>query len=96
MRFVIYPDVSGQFRWRLVAGNNRIVADSGEAYVSASNAERAVQTIQNFCADIGLAKVERKGDLRRSFKVTYDEIDDDRVIGVMLDRIARQKGNRRV
>ena len=31
-RFIIYCDKSGRWRWRLVAGNGRIVADSGQGY----------------------------------------------------------------
>lgn len=32
MRVEIYRDQSGEWRWRLVRRNNRIVADSGEGY----------------------------------------------------------------
>jgi uncharacterized protein YegP (UPF0339 family) len=32
MNFQIYKDKAGQFRWRLVANNSKIVADSGEGY----------------------------------------------------------------
>lgn len=32
MRFVAYRDHQQQWRWRLYAANNQIVADSGEAY----------------------------------------------------------------
>lgn len=31
-RAEVYRDSSGQWRWRLRAGNGRIVADSGESY----------------------------------------------------------------
>jgi uncharacterized protein YegP (UPF0339 family) len=34
MRYIIYRDRSNQWRWQLVAANNRIVADSGESYVN--------------------------------------------------------------
>lgn len=30
--FEVYQDGIGEFRWRLQAGNSRIVADSGEGY----------------------------------------------------------------
>ena len=39
-RLVIYHARDG-WRWRLVAKNGRIVAESGEAYEALSNAERA-------------------------------------------------------
>lgn len=32
MQFLVYKDTAGQYRWRLYATNNRIVADSGEGY----------------------------------------------------------------
>lgn len=40
----IYQDAAGEWRWRLVAVNGKIVADSGEGYTRASDAERAAQT----------------------------------------------------
>lgn len=32
MYYEVYKDVSGQWRWRLVASNHKIVATSGESY----------------------------------------------------------------
>ena len=32
MRYYIYKDNSNQWRWRLLAANNRTIADSGESY----------------------------------------------------------------
>jgi uncharacterized protein YegP (UPF0339 family) len=32
MKFIIYKDRKKQFRWRLVAKNGNIIADSGEGY----------------------------------------------------------------
>jgi len=34
MRYRIYKDVAGYWRWRLSAANNRIVSDSGEGYAN--------------------------------------------------------------
>jgi uncharacterized protein YegP (UPF0339 family) len=34
MKFYIYKDKSGAWRWYLKARNGRIVADSGEGYVN--------------------------------------------------------------
>ncbi len=42
--FVIYRDKAGEWRWRLFSANNRIVADSGEAYVTEYKARRALKT----------------------------------------------------
>ena len=34
MLYRMYRDARGEWRWRLVAANNRILADSGESYSS--------------------------------------------------------------
>jgi uncharacterized protein YegP (UPF0339 family) len=34
MKFHIYKDVQGEWRWHLKASNGRILADSGEGYKS--------------------------------------------------------------
>ncbi|MDQ3631331.1 MAG: YegP family protein [Actinomycetota bacterium] len=44
--FTIYRDSAGGFRWRLQAGNNRIVADSGESYVERSGAKQAAERVR--------------------------------------------------
>lgn len=41
-KFEHYEDTNGEWRWRLVAGNGRIVADSGEGYDSEANVIRAI------------------------------------------------------
>ena len=38
---VIYRDKAGEYRWRRVAPNGEIIADSGEGYTRLSDAERA-------------------------------------------------------
>lgn len=42
--FRVYPAKDG-YRWRLVTPNNRIVADSGEAYTRLRDAERAARRV---------------------------------------------------
>jgi len=46
MKFSIYKDRRGEFRWRLVAANGQIVADSGEGYETKTGCEEAVQRIK--------------------------------------------------
>lgn len=41
MRFEVYKDRAGGWRWRIVASNGRIVADSAEAYTRKADAVRA-------------------------------------------------------
>ncbi len=40
-RIEVYEDKAGEWRWRAVAGNGEVIADSSEGYVSRFNAERA-------------------------------------------------------
>lgn len=40
-----FEDAGGGFRWRLRATNGRIIADSAEAYSSASALNRAVASV---------------------------------------------------
>lgn len=46
MKFHIYQDARGEWRWRLKARNGRIVADSGEGYVRQGNAVRAAEMVR--------------------------------------------------
>lgn len=46
-KFEIYPDKAGAYRWRLVASNGQIVAASGEAFDSKSNAKRAAENVRD-------------------------------------------------
>jgi uncharacterized protein YegP (UPF0339 family) len=42
---VIYQDETGGWRWRAMTMNNRIIADSAEAYVSKSGAKRSAKVL---------------------------------------------------
>ena len=44
--FEVYEDKAKLWRWRLKAGNGKIIADSAEAYDSKSNVKRAVSTVK--------------------------------------------------
>lgn len=45
MRFEVYKDRAGAYRWRLVASNGRIVADSAESYTRKTDANRAWHSV---------------------------------------------------
>ena len=47
MKFEMYQDKAGKWRWRLVAKNGRTVADSGEGYNSPGNARRAMKAFRH-------------------------------------------------
>ena len=55
MKFIIYRDKKKQWRWRAVAKNKRIVADSGESYTSKRNCRRSIARLKGMSP---LAKVE--------------------------------------
>ncbi len=42
----VYQDDAGQWRWRLRAANNRILADSGEGYTRERDCHRAIKAVK--------------------------------------------------
>lgn len=50
MKFELYQDKAGQWRWRLVAKNGKITADSGESFHSQGNARRAAKAVRDSIA----------------------------------------------
>ena len=46
MKFEIYADAGGNYRWRLVASNGQTVASSGESFDSKYNARRAAENVK--------------------------------------------------
>jgi uncharacterized protein YegP (UPF0339 family) len=44
--FQLYNDRQGQWRWRFIAANNRILADSGESYYNRADCEHAINLIR--------------------------------------------------
>jgi uncharacterized protein YegP (UPF0339 family) len=44
--FVIYKDTSGQYRWRLLASNNKIIADSAESYLNKTDCEHGISLVK--------------------------------------------------
>lgn len=45
--FYVYRDAASEWRWRLrAAGNNEIIADSAESYVTKGGAERAAERVK--------------------------------------------------
>jgi len=46
LKFEIYQDAGKEFRWRLKAANNEILATAGEGYKAKADAQRGVELIQ--------------------------------------------------
>jgi uncharacterized protein YegP (UPF0339 family) len=54
MKFEIYADAGGNYRWRLVSSNGQTVATSGESFASKANATRAAENVK---ANAGSAQI---------------------------------------
>lgn len=46
MAYRVYRDGQGYWRWRLTAGNNRIIADSGESYYNEADCLSAIDLVR--------------------------------------------------
>jgi len=46
MSYKYWKDSSGQWRWHLLAGNNRIVASSGESYWNEADCLSAIELVK--------------------------------------------------
>lgn len=47
MKYQIYKDQSGQWRWRLKSSNGRIIATASEAYVNKSDCLRSIDIMKD-------------------------------------------------
>lgn len=52
--FEVFIDEAGEWRWRLVAANGRIIADSGEGYQSKQGVERGIQSVKTTAPDAAI------------------------------------------
>ena len=55
MTYEYYKDAKGEWRWRLVASNGHIIADSGEGYESESECKRDIERVKD-SADADVVK----------------------------------------
>lgn len=46
MRFELYRDHAGEWRWRLRASNGNVVADSAEGYARREDCEHGISTVK--------------------------------------------------
>ena len=52
MRFEVYRDKAGEYRWRLLASNGQITADAGEGYTRREDAHRAIAALLKGISDV--------------------------------------------
>ena len=45
--FHVYEDAAGEWRWRLVAGNERIIAESGEGYRDRQDCLHGIELVKD-------------------------------------------------
>ena len=45
-KFQMFKDKKGEYRWRLRADNNEIIADSGEGYVNKTDCEHGIDLVK--------------------------------------------------
>ncbi|RBI60054.1 DUF1508 domain-containing protein [halophilic archaeon] len=45
--FEVFQDTADEWRWRLVAANGNIIADSGEGYRSKQGVKRGIESVKN-------------------------------------------------
>lgn len=46
MRFELYRDAAGEWRWRLRVQNGNVIADSGEGYARREDCEHAISLVK--------------------------------------------------
>ena len=46
MRFELYRDAKGEWRWRLRARNGEVIAESGEGYVRREDCEHGIALVR--------------------------------------------------
>ncbi len=51
LKFEVYPDKAGEFRWRLKAGNGETLATGGQGYKAKADAKHGVELLQKSGAD---------------------------------------------
>jgi uncharacterized protein YegP (UPF0339 family) len=44
--FEVYQDRASEWRWRLIASNGNIIADSGEGYASKQGVQRGIESVK--------------------------------------------------
>ena len=45
-KFELYKDKSGEIRWRLVASNGQMIANSGEGYKTKESAKNGIESVK--------------------------------------------------
>ena len=52
--FRLYKDLSGEWRWRLISANSKIIADSGQGYTNKADAVHGAKLVAAEATDAGI------------------------------------------
>ncbi|MDX2037362.1 MAG: DUF1508 domain-containing protein [Isosphaeraceae bacterium] len=75
LEFQIYADVKGEFRWRLRAGNNEIIATSGEGYKMVDDCKHAIELIRSGAASSKVTEKTTKAPKTKAPKAAAKSTD---------------------
>ncbi len=57
-RFEVFADSAGEWRWRLVATNEEIIAASGEGYASKQGAKRGARSVKRTAPNAKIREID--------------------------------------
>lgn len=58
--FEVFQDNAAEWRWRLVASNGKIIADSGEGYQSKQGVKRGIESVKKSVPRAEVEMLENK------------------------------------
>lgn len=58
--FELYRDNAEEWRWRLVASNGNIIADSGEGYSTKQGAKRGIESVKASAPAAPVREIEER------------------------------------
>ena len=58
-KFKVYKDEAGEWRWRFIASNGRIIADSGEGYINKTDCLHGIELVKSEAPEAEIVYVER-------------------------------------
>lgn len=60
MKFEIYQDKAGEFRWRLKAANGETIADSGEGYKEKRDCKNGLGLVRTYAIEAKVVDLTEK------------------------------------
>ena len=58
-KFEVYKDEAGEWRWRFIASNGRIIAVAGEGYINKSDCLHGIELVKSEAPEAEIVYVER-------------------------------------